>query len=203
MNAHMCSLCYKKLSSVQSVQRHEQSCNGVAGSLVCPICTCILSSRFTKYRHVKQCIKQISAPHVIEKPVHELESETLDHINLADYVNLGFYQLVKDIHFNPNVPMNHNIRLRTINIDRQVYTREGGRWIVRAFCDIIEWFDTKYKWMLFSYIGSLEDGVVKQIEFLEKNRKSITNKQLTELTRSLEVPESSHAQSESIVSGSD
>jgi len=200
---HVCQFCCKPLSSTQSQERHELKCQGISNSLMCSMCTRILSTRQAKYRHVKQCIKQISAPHVIEKPVHELESETLDHINIADYVNLGFYQLVKDIHFNPNVPMNHNIRLRTINIDRQVYTREGGRWIVRAFCDIIEWFDTKYKWMLFSYIGSLEDGVVKQIEFLEKNRKSITNKQLTELTRSLEVPESSHAQSESIVSGSD
>jgi lipopolysaccharide export LptBFGC system permease protein LptF len=86
--------------------------------------------------------------------IYNLGSEKIDHItkevldkHLQELHGRGIVNLVQDIHFNPAIPENQNIRMDSMK-RKTLKVREDDRWRIRAQCDILETLFTKYKDML-------------------------------------------------------
>ena len=83
-----------------------------------------------------------------------LGEESTDHIQIQDIDNgvfcikNGIYNLIRDIHFNPNFPQNQNIR-HACKKSKTVKVWENNAWITKALCDIFEQLASRYKSMLY------------------------------------------------------
>lgn len=78
-----------------------------------------------------------------EERMDHITTEVLDE-RLREIDGRGIYRLIKDIHFNPKIPENHNIRLASWK-RRTLKVKENGNWEIRTNWDILEILLAQYK----------------------------------------------------------
>ena len=109
-----CDNCYKIFKHKYSLKLHANVCKGISLPFQCTKCMKILSSKSGKCKHMKICK---GTNNNLKINMRNFGDENLDHItdNMMDEFKqqpkaIGILNLVKAIHFNPDVPENHNVR---------------------------------------------------------------------------------------------
>lgn len=94
-----------------------------------------------------------------EKKDH-ITNEVLDQ-RLREVNGHGIYNLIRDIHFNPEIPENQNVRMG-VKRDKSVEVKEDDQWRRRDHADILDIMIQQYKTML--SIRSMEPDFKEKLE---------------------------------------
>jgi hypothetical protein len=195
LDCHLkCDRCYKVFTNMWSLNRHEDKCKEIVDANQCPQCLKILSSKQSKYKHMKICKgAKNDIVHVLSTSsttinchntnttvqnhcminngtinntnnivinVRNFGEENLDHITnevkdrLIHQLNgKGIVKLIKDVHFNPNVPENHNVR----KYDKSLWeVYDSGDWEIRSYKTTIDDLIKRHKDILYERIADPE-----------------------------------------------
>jgi hypothetical protein len=94
--------------------------------------------------------------------INSFGKETLDHITLQDYKKYfnsffkGFISFIEKVHFDDNVPENHNICITNLK-SKDIKVYEGDKWVAKPKTDIIDKFLRKKLNTLIDKCEELED----------------------------------------------
>jgi hypothetical protein len=107
--------------------------------------------------------------------INNFGEERIDHITpemlderLKEINGRGIFQLIRDIHFNPDIPENHNIRMGSKK-RRNLKVKRNGRWEVRDNNDILDIMISQYKRRLSlrSFEPDFKKGLNHEVEFMQ------------------------------------
>jgi hypothetical protein len=138
-----CDLCGKQFTTSSNLTRHRHTCTSKPTQTVSDDQFAILTEEI---RRMKEELERIrtqpptitnitnNITNNVQINLNNFGSETLDHLPDAKLTQCvlnqdeGVYELIKEIHFNPNVPQNKNIRLKSTkqNLLEKYY---DGQWI--------------------------------------------------------------------------
>lgn len=128
-----CPTCFRSYSRKASLNKHMKDCDHTASILECPHCHNVFSSSASKSKHIKRC------KHV-KVPVREFGEECKEYITTELLTKLalrsngeGVARYIEEVHFHPDHPENHNIRLiQNPNApSTAIAVYEDGRWKMR------------------------------------------------------------------------
>jgi hypothetical protein len=172
--AHECKYCGKKFNCKSSVYRHHNTCDLARQQI-----DIILANEIQRIRNEITDIQSKSPTYNIQNiqniqniiiNVNSYGSEMLDHITpqlLTKCVlglNSGFQCLLQHIHFNPEIPENRNVRLKSHKKNMLELFRDG-QWVT---CDksatIEDLIGKSYKILYKHFIDSIEEPEFKERE---------------------------------------
>jgi hypothetical protein len=103
-----------------------------------------------------------------EEDIHHIPIEFLDNGVLS--VKHGVFNLIRAIHFDPNVPQNNNIRPASKKY-KIVEVWENNKWTTKARCDIVECLVTRYKCLLYErFVVLLKSGKITYEDSITINK---------------------------------
>lgn len=147
-----CDKCYKILSSPRSYNNHILTCKEIENPLQCHFCKKTFASASSKSTHVKTCRTSSAAiRNYGEEDLSYITSEELDAY-VRD-TRLGVLNLIREVHFNPNKSMNHNI-MGVPKKSKFVAVFKENKWHLEDVHHIIENLITKYSMLLFRHYDS-------------------------------------------------
>jgi hypothetical protein len=172
--AHECKYCGKKFNCKSSVYRHHNTCD-LAKQQV----DMILAHEIQRIKNEISDIQTASQTPTTSTTyniqniiinVNNYGNEILDHLTpqyLTKCVlglNSGFQSLLQHIHFNPSIPENRNVRLKSHKKNMLELFRDG-QWVT---CDksatIEDLIGKSYKILYKHFIDSIEDPEFKERE---------------------------------------
>ena len=168
---NQCGKCQKVFSCRQHKYRHMKTCTGPSTDLIIPSETSSASTSMIIHNQNNNNYNQCSVNNgtvnhnTININIRNYGDEIKDHITsdfldarLQEFNGKGILNLIKHIHFNPEIPENHNIRKH----DKQlIKVYEKGDWILRSFKSAIIELIKRYKNEL--CIRMLDDDFEKKI----------------------------------------
>jgi hypothetical protein len=165
-DAFMCAKCRRVFKDKFAKYRHSKNCDGTGNeqALVAPEAS---SSRplvpqtpntSANSQHVQGngcTLNQLNNQFHITYNINSFGKEDVSKIltpefldeRLKEFNGKGIFQMVKDVHFNPDFPENQNIRMGSKK-SKTLRVKENDGWHIRANCDIMEVLMTKYKSIL-------------------------------------------------------
>jgi Zinc finger, C2H2 type len=162
-----CRYCRKTLATQPSKSRHEHTCeiNPANMEVVAEPQTQAIAPTIQIQNHNNTNTQNNIGTQIINNitiEVNDLGNEDLSHVTselldqrLRQFHGKGIINLIRDVHFNNDVPQNHNIRVNSRK-NQTLKVKEKGAWQVRASSDIYEWLVTLYKDKLFDRLYSPE-----------------------------------------------
>jgi hypothetical protein len=162
----MCPKCNLITKDRTAKHRHMQSCNGtvvtlptldattppplvpapsVGGPLIQGATVNIIVNGSLNYNNTINNNTQINC-FGNEDMAHVMLPEYLDN-RLLEFNGKGVYQMVKDIHFNKEIPQNRNVMMGSKK-RKTLRLREGDGWHIRANDDVLDMLIGKYKRIL-------------------------------------------------------
>lgn len=148
---YQCGKCGQVFPCRQHKHRHMKTCKGVMTELLPSNATTLTVHNNTKtnYDHCNVNNGTVNNNNNITINIRGYGEEIMDHITtdfldarLKEYNGRGIYNLIKSIHFNPDIPENHNIRKHDKTL-MKVY--ENGDWILLSFKSAILDLIYRYK----------------------------------------------------------
>lgn len=173
-----CDKCYKTFKYKRSLEKH--ACKGILTPTQCSRCMKIFACKQSKYVHMKTCTVShvCSTSTCAQEPVcinnhYTINNGTVNNviINLRSYGNenmehitnevkdslikeingAGIAHLIKQIHFNPELPENHNIRKHDKS-RWKIY--DNNQWELISFKTAIDDLIKRYRHVLSERIAS-------------------------------------------------
>jgi hypothetical protein len=143
---HECPQCHIVLSSSGAKCRHMKSCKGLQlmKQKASPASIATTNNINSQINNIQtQNNNNIGTQNVIIN-INNFGQEDMSHIT-DDYKNmciqaingLGVKMLVQKTHFDPNVPENHNVRIKSTKL-QQVQVREDDRWAIKDSDDAVD-----------------------------------------------------------------
>ena len=105
--------------------------------------------------------------------INPLWKEDLSHITETDYKKYlsgffpGFINFIEKVHFDDNVPENHNICISNLK-SKYVYVYENNKWIVKEKDDILDNFITKKYNLLTDKFEEFEENNIINDKIIDK-----------------------------------
>jgi hypothetical protein len=150
-SANQCGKCQKIFSCRQHKYRHIKTCNGPSMELLAPSDNDVGSSMVihNQQNNNNSHVNNGTVNNNITINIRNYGDEIKEHITtdfldarLQEFNGKGILNLIKHIHFNPDIPENHNIRKHDKQL-MKVY--EDGDWILRSFKSAIIDLIRRYK----------------------------------------------------------
>ena len=114
--------------------------------------------------------------------INSFGNENLSHITNNDYKKFlsgffpGFIKFIEKIHFDENVPENHNISITNLK-SKYMYIFENGKWTMKEKNELIDHFIAKKYNLLVGKLDELEENNQIDDKVLEKFNKFTKNYQ--------------------------
>jgi hypothetical protein len=158
-NPNQCEKCLKVLSCRQNKRRHMLICKGLlsdeSNQLVLPTqaSTIVTNNNNTNSHNNNYDQCNVNNGNITNNNVtinlRCYGNENMDHITeafksarLQEFNGRGIVNLIKNVHFNPNVPENHNIRKYDKNLWKIF---DNGDWMFKSFKSAIQDLIKRYK----------------------------------------------------------
>lgn len=154
---NQCPKCLKVLASTSSKSRHVKNCNVVRNDAIPPTTSTINNIHTQTINNIQtqnnQNIHNIQNIQNIQNiNIRPLGHEDVSHITtsykdarLGEYNGGGIYNYIKDVHFNPSLPQNHNVR----KYDKNYCTVYGdGEWVKMSLQTVLADLVTTYRFLL-------------------------------------------------------
>ena len=122
--------------------------------------------------------------------INSFGKEDLSHITEADYKKYlsgffpGFIKFIEKVHFDDNVPENHNICISNLK-SKYVYVYENNKWIVKEKDDILDNFITKKynlltdKFEEFEENNIINDKIIDNFKEFQENYDNVESQKNT------------------------
>jgi len=179
-NKYICLYCNKKLSRSDSLHRHVSICKKKNDKtyLALENKERELEEKDQKIKELEEKIKYKSNTNIINNTINNTINinnygdENLKHLKTKDFANLlsGIYnavpRLIEKIHFDPNHPENHNIKITNKKLPYLKVLKNDKWQLVNKKNELLDLIDNKYFMLKEKYYT-----------LLEKNKYNISNEQ--------------------------
>jgi hypothetical protein len=165
-----CPTCGKKFAYLQSKHRHMKICKGHSTVLtVPPPATQILSQTNNNNNYTSCSVNNGTVNNTVNINVNCFGQENMDHITnafkdarLHEFNGKGIFNLIKSVHFNPELPENHNIRKHD---NKYCKVFDDGEWMLRSLKSAISDLVHRYKQVLCERLINVD---YKKLEMCEE-----------------------------------
>jgi hypothetical protein len=175
-----CKTCHKVFVRKWCLERHESSCKQVANPLECPKCHKVFGKRQSKFTHMKTCEGTSTALTTLttnnNTSYDRCNNNTQIHINCYGHEDMrhitnafkdarlqeldgkGILNFIRSVHFNPDIPTNHNFRKHDSKFCKVF---DDGEWIFRSLKSAIADLIVRYKRLLCDRlaVSECEEGI--------------------------------------------
>jgi len=170
-NALECHLCGKEFAHVQSKHRHIKTCKGrPCTELTIPANTTQILSQTNNNNNYTSCnVNNGTVNNTVNINVNCFGQENMQHITnafkdarLHEFNGRGIFNLIKSVHFNPELPENHNIRKHD---NKYCKVFDDGEWMLRSLKSAISDLVHRYKQVLCERLIDID---YKKLEMCEE-----------------------------------